>query len=147
MITRRHSLALLGAGLATPLMSETLYLDGLGVAIKGYDPVAFFRDEAAVKGKFEHELITEEGNWWFSSAENMSLFQSDPQRYMPQYGGFCAQGIASGFKRTSNPTVWVLVKDKLYLHYTIEEQNRWADDVRGNINLADKNWERLRDQA
>lgn len=147
LMTRRHSLALLGAGMATPLMSETLSLDGLGVAIKGYDPVAFFREEAAVKGSFENELITDEGNWWFASEENMSRFRAEPARYMPQYGGFCAQGIARGFKRLSDPTVWVMVRDKLYLHYSIEEQNRWAEDVRGSIVMADKNWKTLRDEA
>ncbi len=147
LITRRNSLALLGAGLATPLMSEPLSLDGLGNVIKGYDPVAYFRDEAAVKGSYEHELITDEGNWWFSSAENLSRFEDNPERYMPKYGGYCAEGIARGFKRRSDPTVWVLVRDKLYLHYSIEVQNRWADDVRGHINLADGNWPKLKDQA
>ena len=65
--------------------------------------------------------------------------------YTPEFGGYDAEGMARGFKRRSDPTVWVLIDGKVYLHYTIEDQNRWAEDIRGNIRLGEKNWETLKD--
>lgn len=145
LITRRHSLALLGAALATPLHSEPVFLDGSGMAIKGYDPVAYFAEEAASKGNYKYQLETETGIWQFKSAGNMKRFEAAPEEFTPQFGGFCADGIARGFKRVSDPTVWVMVRGKLYLHYSIQVQNIWAEDIRGNIAQANQNWPDLRD--
>jgi len=144
-IPRRSALGLISAAaLATPALSETLYLNGMGYAIGGYDPVAYFDVEEAIKGSLDHELITDEGTWLFSRIEYLEMFQADPERYMPQFGGFDAEGMARGFKRRSDPTLWVLLDGKVYLHYSIIDQNRWAEDIRGNIRAAEKNWEELR---
>lgn len=144
LITRRRSLALLATAAATPLMAEPIYLDGRGLAMRGYDPVGYFQHQEAIPGKMDHELVTPEAIWRFNEAANMAAFRETPSAYMPQYGGFCAEGIARGFKRVSDPTVWVMIGGKLYLHYTIEAQNRWADDIRGNIRAGDENWPGLK---
>jgi len=146
LYTRRASLGMIAAGAATPVLAESLSLDGYGAAIQGYDPVAYFEIQEATKGSWEIELETENGIWRFSRTEYRDLFEDNPDLYTPQFGGFDALGIARGFKRRSDATVWVMVDDKIYLHYTIEGQNEWANDIRGNIRLAEENWKDLRDQ-
>ncbi|MEM8787499.1 MAG: YHS domain-containing (seleno)protein [Pseudomonadota bacterium] len=143
-LTRRMALTALGAGLALPAKAESLFLDGLGVAIKGYDPVAYFEYEEAVRGKLDFELETEEGNWWFARERHREKFAADPDRFTPQFGGFDAEGMARGFKRRSDPTLWVMIDNRIYLHYTVEDQNRWAQDIRLNIEMAEDHWETLK---
>ena len=145
LITRRHSLALLGAAMATPATSEPIYLNSSGVAIRGFDPVSFFTEEDAIKGSIDHELKTDHGLWRFETDANLQRFKAAPEEFMPQFGGYCADGIARGFKRGSDPTVWVMVRGKLYMHYSIAVQNVWAEDIRGNIGLANENWPKLKD--
>lgn len=145
LLTRRTALGGLAAiTFAQPAMAETLFMNGMGHAIAGYDPVAYFEVEEAIKGSLDHELETDEGIWLFSRVEYLELFEKSPGRYTPQFGGFDAEGMARGFKRRSDPTLWVLIDGKVYLHYSIIDQNRWAEDIRGNIRAAEKNWEKLR---
>lgn len=147
-LSRRATLGLLGAAMAAPAhanFGETVFLDGRGVAIRGYDPVAYLDMEDALRGKFEHQLETEDGIWMFYSEQNLEKFKDQPARYIPQFGGFDAQGMARGFKRVSDPTLWIKLDGKIYLHYSIREQNRWALDVRGNIAEGERNWDILRD--
>ena len=144
-ITRRHMLALTAAGMAGPALSEPVFLNGMGVAIGGYDPVAYFEIEEAVKGSMDNELETKDALWHFSRPEYKTMFEAAPASYMPQFGGYCAEAMARGFKRRSDPTIWVLIDRKIYLHYSILDQNRWAEDIRGNIRMAEKNWKDLRD--
>lgn len=143
LYTRRASLGLIAAGTITPAFAEPLMLDSSGAVIQGYDPVAYFEIQEATKGSWEIELETDIGIWRFSRTEYRDLFKANPERYTPQFGGYDALGIARGFKRRSDATVWVMVDEKLYLHYTIPGQNEWADDIRGNIRLAEDNWKEL----
>ncbi len=147
LITRRHSLALLASTFAlsplTPARAEPIYLDGQGRALRGYDPVAYFKEEQAILGSPANSVEHADAIWEFEFEETAKAFQEDPEAYMPQYGGFCAEGVARGFKRISDPTVWVMVNGKLYVHYSIEAQNRWAADIRNNIRQGDRNWPEL----
>lgn len=150
-LTRRGALAL-AAGLALPLVPrpalaflEPVALDSLGVAIRGYDPVAYLRQEDAIRGRIENELETEDALWWFATAENRDLFSKTPEPYMPAFGGYCAWGLSRGYKRPADPTLWVRVEDRIYMHYTVADQNRWAEDIRGNIALGREHWKTLRD--
>ena len=152
--SRRATLAFLGAGISAPCLpvaavadpiGERLFLDSLGVVIKGYDPVAYWENEEARKGDVDLAWETEEGIWWFAEEAHREMFIANPARYTPEFGGYDAEGMARGFKRRSDPTVWVLIDGKVYLHYTIQDQNRWAEDIRGNIRLGQQNWERLKD--
>jgi len=153
-VTRRAALALLGAGIGAPRLvtrasakpiGEALFLDSLGVVIKGYDPVAFWENEESRKGNVDLAWETDTGTWWFAEEAHREMFIANPARYTPEFGGYDAEGMARGFKRRSDPTVWVLIDGKVYLHYTIEDQNRWAEDIRENIRQGEKNWERLKD--
>ncbi len=140
-LTRRAALALTTAVIAGAVQADATYLDGMGYALKGYDPVTYWTLEIARKGNIDYEYEDENDvTWLFSSEKNLELFKEDPEKYRPQYGGFDAQAVARGFLRPGNPTVFVIVKDKLYLHYSVEVQNGWAEDIIGNIAEADANW-------
>ncbi len=114
--------------------------DKNGIAVKGYDPVAYFVQNTAVKGKEELSFAWGSATWRFASEENRSLFQSDPQRYAPQYGGYCAYAMASGELADIDPRAWKIVQDKLYLNFNRRIQKKWEEDIPGYIEKADKYW-------
>lgn len=136
--------ALLLLSLVLPAFAEAkeeIYTNWRGLAIKGYDPVAFFSDGAPVEGSKEYELTWKEAKWRFASAEHLDLFEADPERYAPQYGGYCAWAVAQGTTASVDPkNAWDIVGGKLYLNYSKEIQSQWAEDIPGNIAKADANW-------
>ena len=113
------------------------------VAIKGYDPVAYFKQEKAVPGKKEFEHEWNGAKWRFSSAENRDLFAKDPTKYAPQYGGFCAYGVSEGHLAEVDPRVWKVVDGKLYLNYNAEVGHLWRQDIPGRIAKANQAWPQL----
>ncbi len=116
----------------------------LGVAIKGYDPVAYFTDAKPVSGSSDHEFEWMGATWRFASAAHRDLFKSTPDKYAPQYGGFCAWAVSQGSTAGIDPAAWKIVNDKLYLNYSLDIQKKWEGDVPGNIAKADVNWPKLR---
>ena len=96
-----------------------------GVAIKGYDPVAYFNKSQAVKGSetFQHEWLGQ--LWNFSSAENLALFKADPVKYVPQFGGYCSD---SHNVADINPTAWRIVNARLYLFYSESSADKFSND-------------------
>ncbi|QHQ34130.1 YHS domain-containing (seleno)protein [Algicella marina] len=146
-ISRRTSMALMAGTLAVPRIAraESQYLDSQGRGLRGYDPVAYFKEEEAIPGLPSIQTEHDGAIWQFEFDGNQTAFEAEPEKFLPQYGGFCAEGISRGFKRVSDPTVWVMVNDKLYVHYSIEAQNRWAEGIRENIRQGDKNWPELRE--
>jgi len=109
-------------------------------AIKGYDPVSYFTESKPVKGKEEFSYAYKGANWLFSSQKNLDLFKADPIKFMPQYGGYCAFGLAGGYKAPISPDAWSIVDGKLYLNYNQKVQEDWAADREEMIKKADKNW-------
>ena len=109
-------------------------------AIRGYDPVAYFIEERPVKGSSQFISHHNDADWYFSSQENKELFDKNPEKYSPQYGGYCAYGMAKGFIVSSDPAAFSLVDDKLYLNYSLGVRKTWLKDVPGNIENADENW-------
>jgi YHS domain-containing protein len=130
--------------LTSPSLGEAkdeIYTNWRGLAIKGYDPVAFFKDGAPVEGSKEFEFTWKGATWRFASAENRDLFEAEPKQYAPQYGGYCAWAVAQGSTASVDPkNAWEIVEGKLYLNYNKEIQARWAKDIPGNIGKADANW-------
>ena len=110
------------------------------VAIKGYDTVAYFTQGKAVKGSETHSLKWLGAVWHFSSAEHRDLFKSSPVRYAPQYGGYCADGVAYG-QSTANidPQAWRIINDKLYLNYN-EGAAVELEEIPGQLEKAEHNW-------
>jgi len=111
------------------------------VAIQGYDTVAYFTNGIAVPGSNQFEYYWEDAIWQFASADHRDLFASDPEKYMPQYGGYCAGGMAMGVSVPADPTNWAIVDGKLYMmsggpSNLADFQQHAADNIRS----ADKYW-------
>jgi YHS domain-containing protein len=111
-----------------------------GTAVKGYDVVAYFEDGRALEGSSDFEVEWHGATWRFASAEHRDRFAADPQRYAPQYGGYCAYGMAKGKAVGIDPQAWTIVDGKLYLNYSKKVQALWEQDVPGYVARADANW-------
>ena len=109
-------------------------------AIEGYDTVAYFTEGRPVEGSDAFESEWKGATWRFASAENKALFDADPEKYAPQYGGYCAYAVAQNTTASIEPEQWRIVEGKLYLNYNADVQERWAADVSGMIARAERNW-------
>ncbi len=116
------------------------------VAVGGYDVVAYFASGAPQRGLPQFAARHDGATYRFASAANLKTFRADPQKYLPQYGGYCAYGAASGYKAPIDPTAWRIVDGKLYLNYSHAVQRQWLADIPGYIRKADENWPKLRDK-
>ena len=129
---------------AAPTLAEAkseIYKNWRGVAIKGYDPVAFQREGRPAKGSSEYELKWKDAKWRFASAENRDLFKADPDQYAPRYGGYCAWAVSEGYTAGVDPqNAWTIVDGRLYLNYNAEIKQKWEKDIPGHIKKADANW-------
>ena len=133
------TLALIFTFVITAAAKPPVNIDKKGVAIEGYDPVAYFTMSKPVKGSpaFTHEW--DGATWQFSNAEHRDLFKANPQKYAPQYGGYCAYGVSKGHKADILPANWSIVDGKLYLNHRFAKRP-FDKDVPGNIKKADENW-------
>jgi YHS domain-containing protein len=111
-----------------------------GVAIKGYDPVAYFTDHAAVRGSDAFTAQFAGATFKFASAAHRETFLADPAKYAPKYDGFCAYGTASGYKADTDPEAFTVYEDHLYLNYNKDVRTKWAQDIPGYLAKAEKNW-------
>jgi YHS domain-containing protein len=109
-------------------------------AIRGYDPVSYFTENQPIKGLSEYSLEWKNVRWYFSSKENMEVFRTNPEKYAPQYGGYCAYSVAKGYTAKIDPLVWEIVDEKLYLNYNISVQKNWKKYQEKYISQAEKNW-------
>ena len=114
-------------------------------AIRGYDPVAYFTEGKSVKGNDNLTFHWKDANWYFSSTENLNSFTKNPDKYAPQYGGYCAYGMSEGHKAPTDPDAWTIVDGKLYLNYSKDIRTKWREGEKERIDKADKNWPRLKD--
>ena len=110
------------------------------LAIRGYDPVAYFTDEKAVKGSRDFSHDWQGATWRFASAENRDLFAAEPTKYAPQYGGYCAWAVSRNYTAPTDPDAFTLVNGKLYLNYNAKVMKQWLEERDQNIDSADKNW-------
>lgn len=136
------SLATIGGSFA-----DALNVDSSGLAVQGYDVVAYFTQDSAVKGDKTHTFVHDGGTYHFSSAENLSAFAADPAKYIPAYGGYCAYGVAQGSRVPIEPDKFTIVSGKLYLNYNAPVQSTWEKDIPGYISTADKNWPKVGDEG
>jgi YHS domain-containing protein len=140
-LTRRTTLALLMATVATPVFAAMpAQYTKSGLAIAGYDPVAYFTESAARKGSAQHSLSWNGATWRFASAKNKKLFEADPEKYAPQYGGYCAYAMANGDLVSINPKAWDIYNGKLYLNYSSVVWAIWSRNRNGYISRADARW-------
>lgn len=119
------------------------YNTASGVALKGYDPVAYIQDAKAMPGDSEFTLAWGDANWQFASAENMTLFKQDPEAYAPQYGGFCSFAASKGFTADISPDSWHVHDGKLYVFADKNVQEDWVAGIEeGTLKASDTNWEK-----
>lgn len=136
--------ALLGFVKANAQQSE-IFISG-GKAIKGYDPVAFFKESKAVKGADSLSYQWKAATWLFSSRENFEAFKGSPEKYAPQYGGYCAYGLSQGHKAPTETGTWTVTNDKLYFNYNSKVKELWIKDQQSLIQVADEKWPKIKDK-
>jgi YHS domain-containing protein len=111
-----------------------------GVALDGYDAVAYFAQGMPVRGDARFEHRWKGAVWRFASADHRDHFVRDPERYAPQFGGYCAYAVSRGYTASGDPLVWRIVADRLYVNYSKEAGRLWAQDIPGNIARGRRNW-------
>jgi hypothetical protein len=134
-----------GACIAAALGFSTVVLAGEffeagGLAIHGTDPVAYFKENRPVRG-LESFTATYKGSVFrFASAANRDAFAAAPERYAPQYGGFCAYAVALGYKASIDPDAFTIADGRLYLNFNKPTEVLWRKDIPGYIRKGDANW-------
>jgi len=116
-------------------------------AIKGADVVAYYSlqpGQPAVKGRDEFTYEWQNTVWKFSSEENRQAFIANPERYAPQYGGYCAFAVGHNFTTDIRPDSWTIIDDKLYLNHNGISQRKFHKDLAKSIDRADGNWPNVR---
>ena len=136
----RGTAAALAVAVVAASASAGEFFEKNGVALRGYDPVAYFKDNQPIKGVAAYTAEYRGSSFHFASQASRDAFAADPAKYAPQYGGFCAYGAASGYKAAIDPAAFTVVNGKLYLNYDRAVQKEWNKDVPGFIAKADKNW-------
>lgn len=131
------------AGNAVEAVNKTFFGS---LAIEGYDAVAYFTDGKPVQGSKEYEHSWRGAIWRFASAVHRDAFAADPEKYAPQYGGYCAYAVAKGTTASIDPTQWTVHEGRLYLNYDRKIQATWLEDKAGYIAKANENWPRMVDK-
>jgi YHS domain-containing protein len=134
---------LVGGGVAWSQKSPVFVTDN--GAIHGYDPVAFFKEHRPVLGSKNISSEWNGASWYFVNEENKTAFINDPEKYAPQYGGYCAFGTAEGHKAPTVVETWSIVNDKLYFNYNKQVQKEWTKNRSEFIRKADENWPTVKD--
>lgn len=149
MLTRRSLLRAAAAVPLTALSSGPVFAASPEVfaeddlAIRGTDPVAYFRQDAPVAGSPDFPLVWRGATWRFASAANLDAFMMNPEAYAPQYGGYCAYAAARGYAAPTVPEAWTIYDGKLYLNASLRVRRLWERDIPGEIARADANWPAL----
>ncbi len=133
--------------LALPSYAEgQINADGNGVAIHGYDPVAYFTEGRPTPGSESFRYTWQGAEWRFASEENRRLFEAEPERYAPQYGGYCAFAVSRGGSADIDPKAWSIVDGRLILNLSSFVQRRFELRLNRNIEAADRQWPEVRRQ-
>lgn len=117
-----------------------LNVTSTGLALRGIDPVSYFTSGAPAAGDFQITAVHNGAVYRFASEENKAAFTADPDKYLPQYGGYCAMGVKMGQKLDGDPAVFTIIDNKLYLNVAPAIAEMWRPDAAANITAADKIW-------
>ncbi|MGE3915392.1 MAG: YHS domain-containing (seleno)protein [Hyphomicrobiaceae bacterium] len=129
---------------STPVAAQAapVYLSR-GLAVGGYDPVAYFTEKKPVKGNPALTLEHEGAKYLFSSEANREAFKKEPTKYAPQYGGYCAWAVSQGYTAHGDPLAWTVHNDRLFLNYNKSVKAGWEKDIPGNVVKGDANWPKV----
>ena len=137
-------LCLAGATLATAKSPvDPVNKNGQNVAIKGYDPVAYFTQSKPLKGTAQFTYVWGGATWWFANALDRDMFAAEPAKYAPQFGGYCAWAVGHNYTADTDPEAWKIVDGKLFLNYSRDIQKKWEKDQAKWIEDATRNWPSL----
>lgn len=117
-----------------------------GIALKGFDVVSYFALGKAVAGTETLSLSWQGLQWYFSNESNREAFEKNPERYLPQYGGYCAYGASECYKASTNPTAFHIYQGRLYLNFAKYVQKRWLEKKDEKIKRANSNWDRIKNE-
>ena len=109
-------------------------------AVGGYDAVSYFQEGGPKEGLKDFSIQHKGATWYFTNQENLDLFTADPEKYSPQYGGYCAYAVAIDQTAKGDPLQWYIEKDKLYLNINKSIRTKWLGNIDGYIEDAEKNW-------
>jgi YHS domain-containing protein len=127
--------------------SAEINADATGFVIRGYDPVAYFTGGRPVPGRSDLSAEYKGGTYLFANAANRDAFKANPEKYVPQYGGYCAYGVAVGKKFDIDPSSWRIVDGKLYFNLNPVILEKWSSDTKGYLRKSEENWPKIRDKA
>jgi hypothetical protein len=133
------------AAIGLPMWAQGSAQADARLAIKGYDPVAYFTDGRPTLGKPEFERTWDEVRYRFASAQHMTIFRADPDRYAPQFAGSCAMAMSRGMKVEADPEVWLISNGRLFVFYSSDGRSRFAADPQATAGAAHANWPKLKD--
>jgi len=155
--TRRFALTalatlvvLITGGIATDALAyqsksiSAANLDKQNLALRGYDPVAYFTLGKATSGKAEFSAAHEGATYRFASAAHRDSFVATPARYLPQYGGYCAYAASQGYKADADPKAWHVIDGRLFVNYNASVAKSWAAKAADYIKAGDANWARVK---
>ena len=115
-------------------------------AINGYDTVAYHLEMKPVKGNNNFTVDWNGAKWRFKSVENRDLFASNPQKWAPAYGGYCAWAVSNNYTAKTDPKAWSIVDDRLYLNFSLRVRKTWSRNIPSNIQRGDANWPSVLDK-
>jgi len=135
------SLAAVPAALpAATRPAPVVYAASDGLAVGGYDVIAYFVQGKPVRGSAKYELMLRGATWRFASAESKARFQANPYAYTPQFGGYCAWAVSQGYLASGDPEQWKIVDGKLYLNFNARAKELWEADQEDSIKRGHANW-------
>lgn len=146
MTTRRNFLALAAAAPIVLSVSRPAFAAKApvfasdGVAINGFDPVAYFTDGKPVRGNPDLSVNWQGAALHFSDTDHKAMFEADPEKYAPKYGGYCAYAVSKGATAPTDPDAWTIHEGRLYLNFSTDVRSIWREDIEGNVARADANW-------
>ncbi len=126
--------------LANVVCAEPAIFSNNDGAIRGYDPVAYFNQAQPVKGQRDITFEYQGATWYFANTANRDLFVGDPEKYSPQYGGYCAYGLSKDYLVPTDPQAWEIHQGKLYLNHSVPVLQTWRKDIPGYLTKSEANW-------
>jgi YHS domain-containing protein len=140
LLTLLVGIALTGA---TAYAKDLVNVDPAGLALQGYDPVAFFSDGKAVSGKADLTALYQGATYRFATEQHQATFNQDPARYAPAFGGFCAYAVSQGHTAPVEIDTWQILDGRLLLNYNLKVKGMFDADRQANVKKADSNWPNL----
>jgi len=148
-ISRRSFVAVALAGAvwcASAAAQNATPIAGARVALKGYDPVAYFTDGKPEQGSKDFTFAFDDTTYWFKSADHRDKFAADPERYAPQFDGYCAIQLSRGLKVEADPNAWAITNGKLYVFSLVKGIQKFKNESVAIAEKAKENWPKVRAQ-